>query len=230
MKYKKVILLILCTLTLVGCSNAKDNKNKEETKKKVEVAKKDNAEKNIINNKKEDKQKKDETVKTPPINEVSSNEFKNNADENVSIQEVENNKNSNEEAVVNESIQQANEKNEEEIIKEPEKEISIGEEEAKTAIKNNAEKSIQDKLEKGAVLEKIEDHFKSNWNNISKNWGIPEDKFLMFGVSEQNSEYYSGTYAVAINSGNVYLIPTQGYVPAYHMQNGERVKIYNWVE
>ncbi|WP_010293659.1 hypothetical protein [Clostridium senegalense] len=204
MNFKKGLLILMCTLTLVGCSSSKEENKKEETKPKTE-----STEKKDDNKIKEETKKEDEKKNTDSEDKENVSQKENGAVENKQQQTITEEKTSNEN------------------VSKP-KDETITEESAKDLIKVADSKDVLKNIEDGGILNKVEYSPDMGWCDVSKHWDIPQEEFIYFTL--KNDSHVIRNYVVGMSSKNVYRISSQGGVPAYVMENGERVKEYKWKE
>lgn len=234
MNFKKIISILLCALTLLGCAYpTKNAKNKETNTVTISTEKRNDTKVNE-ELKVESNTNNNNTEKTniSGCNGIEENQEEiqkeNQIDENIVeqpqyeeeieiVKESDENKEENRESQVDEKIEEK---------EEPQNQVITADEARALLIANvNLVKKF---LEEGHTVGIIEDSNNNNWKEIVKHWGIPEEDFICF-AAPQDLEW-SMVYAVGLSSGNVYELPNQGYVPAYLMQNNNRVQEYNWIE
>ncbi|WP_010293658.1 hypothetical protein [Clostridium senegalense] len=230
MNFKKIISILLCALTLLGCAYpTKNAKNKEANTITISTEKRNDTK---VNEKLKVENNTNNIEKTniSGCNDIEENQEEiqkeNQIDENIVeqpqyeeeiVKESDENKEENRESQVDEKIEEK---------EEPQNQVITADEARELLIANvNLVKKF---LEEGHTVGIIEDSNNNNWKEIVKHWGIPEEDFICF-AAPQDLEW-SMVYAVGLSSGNVYELPNQGYVPAYLMQNNNRVQEYNWIE
>ncbi|MBU5228054.1 hypothetical protein KQI36_15590 [Clostridium senegalense] len=230
MNFKKIISILLCALTLLGCAYpTKNAKNKQTNTITISTEKRNdtkvNEELKVENN-----TNNIEKTDISGCNDMEENQEEiqkeNQIDENIVeqpqyeeeiVKESDENKEENRESQVDEKIEEK---------EEPQNQVITADEARALLIANvNLVKKF---LEEGHTVGIIEDSNNNNWKEIVKHWGIPEEDFICF-AAPQDLEW-SMVYAVGLSSGNVYELPNQGCVPAYLMQNNNRVQEYNWIE
>lgn len=230
MNFKKIISILLCALTLLGCAYpTKNAKNKQTNTITISTEKRNdtkvNEELKVENN-----TNNIEKTDISGCNDMEENQEEiqkeNQIDENIVeqpqyeeeiVKESDENKEENRESKVDEKIEEK---------EEPQNQVITADEARALLIANvNLVKKF---LEEGHTVGIIEDSNNNNWKEIVTHWGIPEEDFICF-AAPQDLEW-SMVYAVGLSSGNVYELPNQGCVPAYLMQNNNRVQEYNWIE
>ncbi|GAA0117062.1 hypothetical protein [Clostridium senegalense] len=230
MNFKKIISILLCALTLLGCAYpTKNAKNKQTNTITISTEKRNdtkvNEELKVENN-----TNNIEKTDISGCNDMEENQEEiqkeNQIDENIVeqpqyeeeiVKESDENKEENRESQVDEKIEEK---------EEPQNQVITADEARALLIANvNLVKKF---LEEGHTVGIIEDSNNNKWKEIVKHWGIPEEDFICF-AAPQDLEW-SMVYAVGLSSGNVYELPNQGCVPAYLMQNNNRVQEYNWIE
>ncbi|NEU05570.1 hypothetical protein [Clostridium senegalense] len=209
MNFKKGLLILMCTLTLVGCSSSKEENKKEETKPKTESTEK-----------KDDNEVKEETKKEDEKKNAASEDKENvSQKENVVVE------NKQQQTIQEETITE--EKTSNEDVSKPKNE-TITEESAKELIKVADLRLVGQNLNSGYLMEKVEYDPSMGWCDISKHWDIPQEEFMYFIL--KSDTHAVRNYAIGMSSKNVYSISTQGYTSAYFMENGEIAKEYKWKE
>lgn len=223
MNFKRILLILLCTVTLVGCSSSNEKNKKDDVKNKTEVTEKkvnDTKDKNILKEKKK---------------EVNQTEKK--QEEKKELADVEHTNNTETVAAVNETqqevlVEDTQQENTTEVVQQAEDNTTenasvvdkVTDERAIELIKQDDKTIVEKALADGGSFKKLDSN-----KDIIKNWGLPEENVIAY-IILNNESIRIGIYAVGVTTGNVYKLPSQGYVSAYLIQNGKKVKEYKWVE